>query len=155
MENIKAERRKLMESQLQNPIIDNKPIQFSANSIEEISEGDIVIDEEYIEPTIHPLIALQNETNLFKDLQDRSFDQQEKPEPIIQQKTDVPEFDPKYGPLYRMSAYQRKKMYQKWFQQAISNVDEQISNNLVSPKTRDRLIREETSRLQENYLETH
>ncbi len=70
---------------------------------------------------------------------------------------DVPEFDPKYGPLYRMTPKERSEMQQKWFKQAIVNVDAQLQakKQPTSPNSRNRLIREETTRIQETFLETY
>ncbi len=67
---------------------------------------------------------------------------------------ETPEFDPKFGPLYKFTADQRKKMFYQWFKQATVNVDNQLEGKLVDTATRDRLIREETTRIQDNYLES-
>ncbi len=65
------------------------------------------------------------------------------------------EFDPKYGPLLKLSAYARKQLQYKWFTRAKENVDAHVAEHPVSPRTRDQLIREETTRLQDLYCETH
>ncbi len=67
---------------------------------------------------------------------------------------ETPEFDPKFGPLYRFTPEQRKKMYYQWFKQATVNVDNQLTDKKVDAETRNRLIREETTRIQNDYLES-
>lgn len=122
--------------------------------------------------SLHPLIAMQKDSPLFAGLPgftDSGDSVCANPvmsnpgnpsNPAVQtahttfSTPDPPEFDPKYGPLYRMTAPQRAKMFQQWFKRASTNVDSQLSKNPASPTTRNRLIREETFRLQENYLET-
>jgi len=73
--------------------------------------------------------------------------------PVVKFNTpEIPEFDPKFGPLYSLTAKQRKDLSFKWFKRAVSIVDEQLATNPASPNTRARLIREETFKQQEDYL---
>jgi hypothetical protein len=145
------------------------------------SEGEI-LDEVSIHsdtnaPALHPLIMMQQNNNLFKGMDgldpnaqpevsivdrleamlDNASDQQPTvaPVPVVFTTPEPPEFDPKYGPLFSLSLTQRNKLFYKWFQTASKNVDDQIQGKNITPRTRDRLIREETSRLQDEYLETH
>ncbi len=93
--------------------------------------------------TMHPLVAMQKENSIFNE-----------PPAVKFTTPDPPEFDPKYGPLFSLTAPQRKKLFYQWFKRATVSVDEQLANNPVSPNTRNRLIREETTRLQDTYLES-
>jgi hypothetical protein len=119
------------------------------------------------DPSMHPLISMQKEQSIFAGLPGYTEQQPDLSSvPVMQEipptaeknkifKTpEVPEFDPKYGPLFSMTAYQRAKLYKRWFTQAAINVDAQTAAEPVSPNTRHRLIREETTRLQNDYLET-
>ncbi len=66
--------------------------------------------------------------------------------------------NPKYGPLFRLSANKRRELQYSWFQQAISTIDAQIKNNElgpITPRTRDKLIRDETTKLQDLYCEAN
>lgn len=120
--------------------------------------------------SIHPILAMQAEDNIFSGLpeldpsvenvQNESKESNKSKEPqsehvSYQESQASQEFDPKYGPLLKLSAYARKRLQYKWFNQAKKNVDVQTSEHPVSPSTRDRLIREETTRLQDYYCETH
>lgn len=102
--------------------------------------------------SLHPIIAMQKETPLFNGLP--GFENTAvKSEPV---KVDgISNFNPKFTPLLKLTAHARKELQYKWFKQAIENVNIQTRDLPISPKTRDRLIREETTRQQEYYCETH
>lgn len=125
--------------------------------------------------SLHPIIAMQKENPLFNGLPGFENTTEHTPQSIFGVPLNVPQsqpqsqtqkpqhnttqesydFDPKYGPLLKLSAYARKQLQYKWFTQAKENVDAHIAEHPVSPRTRDRLIREETTRLQDLYCETH
>lgn len=109
--------------------------------------------------SLHPIIAMQKENPLFNGLPGFENTTEHTPQPQIQPQHNTTQesydFDPKYGPLLKLSAYARKQLQYKWFTQAKQNVDAHIAEHPVSPRTRDRLIREETTRLQDLYCETH
>jgi len=113
--------------------------------------------------SLHPIIAMQKENPLFNGLPGFENTTEHTPQPQPQPQNQIQknitqesyDFDPKYGPLLKLSAYARKQLQYKWFTQAKQNVDAHIAEHPVSPRTRDRLIREETTRLQDLYCETH
>lgn len=173
MDAIINSRRAQMENQMQNPPA--KPVKFLTNDVDnnpDESEGEIIEEVEITkekntmaedlenalkttmsnisnDPTMHPLIEMQKNQSIFTGIQ--NYD---KPPAVKFNTPEIPEFDRKYGPLFSLTAPQRNKLYQRWFKQATINVDSQLNNQPVSPNTRNRLIREETTRMQDSYLES-
>ena len=139
-------RRNQMEEDMRNP--PSKPVKFLVDETVEIdmepnleSALNTAMSNINNDPSIHPVVAMQKEQPIL-------------PKPVVKFNTpEVPEFDKKYGPLFSMTATQRNRLFQDWFKQAVTNVDSQLTGP-VSPNTRDRLIREETTRQQDRYLES-
>lgn len=132
--------------------------------------------------SLHPLIAMQQADRLLSDLGNpaqetyapaptqnstpsQSSNRNQPPaqtqtpaqnsEHISEESRDLPsDFDPRFAPLYRMTIYQRNKLYNNWFKRAVINVDEQLKNKTVAADERAKMIREETSRLRDAWLES-
>ena len=146
-------RRNQMEHDMLHP--PTNPVKFTVNDDHPIDnlENDLNAAMANInaDTSIHPLVSMQKDQSIFTELP-----KEQAVKPVVKFTTpEVPEFDKKYGPLFSLTAPQRNKLFQQWFKQAVTHVDAHIASNPVSPTTRDRLIREETTRLQDSYLENY